>query len=74
METKKTAPQVRGAVGRTGCKSARVIQVIEVRTKVGSGTEKDPNRIVTEYWSLDGKLLAVNDPEVNQYGHQLSHH
>ena len=40
---------------------ARVIEVIEVKTARGKGTDKDPMRIIAEYWSKDGKLLAVND-------------
>lgn len=43
-------------------KSAKVVQVIEVTTNIGKGTEADPNRVVIELWSLDGNLLAVNDP------------
>lgn len=41
--------------------SARLVEVIEVKTAKGEGTDKDPMRIITEYWSKDGKLLAVND-------------
>ena len=44
--------------------SAKVIEVIETISTVGSGTEADPNRFVTKYWSLDGELLAVNDQYV----------
>ncbi len=40
---------------------AKVIQVIETVSRIGKGTEEDPCRLVTEYWSLDGELLAVND-------------
>lgn len=43
--------------------SAQVIEVIEVKTTAGKGTETDPYRIITEYWSKDGQLLAVSDPE-----------
>lgn len=43
-------------------RSAQVIQVIRTESKAGAGTEDDPNRIVTQYWSTDGKLLAVHDP------------
>lgn len=41
---------------------ARVMEVVIVKATVGKGTEKDPNRVITEYWSKDGELLAVNDP------------
>lgn len=43
---------------------AKVIQVI-VTTLTRRGTGKDadsPIRIVTQYWSLDGELLAEVDP------------
>ncbi len=44
--------------------SARVIQVIETRLlRHGSGEcERSPIRIITQYWSLDGTLLAEVDP------------
>ena len=46
-----------------GCDSAQIIQVIETKTAQGSGTTPDdPVRIVTEYWSFDGHLLAQIDP------------
>ena len=47
-----------------GVDSARVIQVIETKSARGAGTTEQPARIVTEYWSLDGKKLAEHDPAV----------
>lgn len=44
--------------------SAKVIQVIESHVKRGNGTEDNPSRIITLYWSLNGELLAVYDPLV----------
>lgn len=43
---------------------ARVIQVIETCIeRRGSGKDPDdPIRIVTQYWSFDGELLAEVDP------------
>lgn len=41
---------------------AKVIQVIEVEITRGNGVEGDVMRGVTQYWSLDGTLLAENDP------------
>jgi hypothetical protein len=42
---------------------ARVIPVIETTLlRRGRGTVGDPIRRVTQYWSLDGKLLAEVDP------------
>ena len=45
--------------------SAKVIQVIESHVKRGNGTEDNPFRIITLYWSLGGELLAVYDPYIN---------
>ena len=47
-------------------KSAVVEQVIVIKTVRGSGIEKDPVRIVTQYWDFEGHLLAENDPLVQQ--------
>jgi len=41
---------------------AAVVSVIEVMTYRGIGSDDDPRREIIEYWSPDGKLLAVNDP------------
>ena len=48
-------------------KSARVIEVIQTQGCEGAGTVDNPNRIVTRFWSLDGKLLAVSDPYLNSH-------
>lgn len=40
-----------------GCDSARVEQMIVTRALKGAGTEDDPCREVSQYWSLTGKLL-----------------
>lgn len=46
-----------------GTDSARIIPVIETKALRGSGkSEGDMCRIVTQYWSLEGELLAENDP------------
>lgn len=45
-----------------GMASARVIQVIETVSRVGSGTREDPVRLITQYWDFDGNRLACNDP------------
>ena len=44
------------------CKRAEVAVVIKTTTLIGTGTENDPAREVVQYWTLDGKLLATNDP------------
>jgi len=46
-----------------GCDSAKVISVIETKSARGSGkSPEDPARIVTQYWTLEGELLAECDP------------
>ena len=40
---------------------AKVIPVIEIKTKRGDGSTDNPGRTVLEYWSFDGKKLAEND-------------
>ena len=43
--------------------TAKVIQVIVTDIlRRGTGTAADPIRIITQYWSLDGELLAEVDP------------
>lgn len=56
MPKEKYAGRPRGAA------SARVVQVIEVQISRGKGTEQDMCRPVTQYWSLEGELLAEFDP------------
>lgn len=47
-----------------GADSARMVLVVETKAIAGRGVEGDPVRLVTQYWSPEGKLLAVNDPAV----------
>ncbi len=44
--------------------AVRLLPVIETKLlRRGDGSsETDPVRIVTQYWSLDGELLAEHDP------------
>ena len=46
-----------------GVKGAKVIKVIETKAMRGLGTEKDPARVVTQYWDFDGNFLAEMDLE-----------
>lgn len=43
---------------------AEIIEVIHVETLRGDGTEKNPVRIIHQYWAKDGTLLAEKD-EIN---------
>ena len=47
-----------------GVKEAKVIQVIETKATRGLGTEKDPVRVVTQYWVLNRNFLAEMDSEL----------
>lgn len=49
----KSIPNMRGA---------RVVQVIEVRCLEGQGETSDPFREIIRFYSLDGELLATDDP------------
>ena len=42
--------------------SVNVINVIEVKSRLGKGTQEDVVRIITEYYSLDGALIYRDDP------------
>jgi hypothetical protein len=49
--------------------NARMIQVIETDlTRRGDGTTDDPVRLIKQYWTLDGELLAEVDHWAAQYG------
>ena len=60
MENKK------GVIYHSGTSSARVIKVIETKTRIGSGAPGDLSRIVTQYWDFKGNLLAENDPRITE--------
>jgi len=47
-------------------KTARVIQVIETTSTIGEGIPENIMRTITEYWDLEGNLLATHDPVVNK--------
>lgn len=48
---------------KAGCDSAKVIPVIETKITRGSGKSKDDIvRVITEYWTLEGRKLAEVDP------------
>ena len=43
--------------------TCEVMQVIRTTlTRRGKGTEGDPIRVITEYWTLDGQKLCEVDP------------
>lgn len=46
----------------TGVNEARVIEVVQVRSLAGDGTNENPFYEVTEYYSFGGELLARHNP------------
>lgn len=44
-----------------GTDAVKVVEVIETESIVDTDTDADPVRIIKQYWSLKGKLLAYND-------------
>lgn len=43
--------------------TVKLVHPIETTlTRRGEGKEDDPTRIITQYWTLDGKLVAEVDP------------
>lgn len=42
--------------------TVRQVTVIEVTATRGEGVESDPVRVITQYWSPEGALLAEKDP------------
>ena len=67
-QTQQQARQPKGRAERgikmvtpRGTDKAEVINVIETVSLCGSGEPNDPCRIIKQYWSLDGELLAEKD-------------
>ena len=48
------------SASKKGTYTAEVISVIKTVTFIGTGTDEDPIRDLTQYWSLDGKQLAAH--------------
>lgn len=41
---------------------AEIVQVIRITLTCGAGTKDDPCRGVVQYWTMDGRRIAVEDP------------
>ena len=54
-----------------GPSSVKVINVVEVKAKRGLGIEKDPVREITQYWDMDGNLLAESDRDLQFISDQV---
>lgn len=46
----------------TGVNKVQLLEVIEIKSLAGEGTEDSPHYEVTEYYSKDGELLARHNP------------
>ncbi len=46
---------------KSNVNKAELIEVIKTDSVCGKGTEESPVRVIIEYWSLEGKLLARVD-------------
>lgn len=44
-----------------GTDSAQLVNVIKTESLRGKGTDDDPCRMVIQYWSTEGELLAEKD-------------
>lgn len=44
-----------------GTDNAKVIKVIQTKSLIGRGSQKDPVRYIYQYWDFEGKLLASWD-------------
>ena len=42
--------------------NARTVTLIQTTLTIRGGTEEIPARLIEQFWSLDGKLVAENDP------------
>ena len=71
MSNKKTGSGME-PVNCRGSKSASIEELIVVETTVGNGTEENPLRIITEFWSKEGELRAISDPHITAIGQLTS--
>lgn len=44
-----------------GTDEAKVIQLIETKSLIGSGNTENPVRIILQYWDFEGNLMAEKD-------------
>lgn len=52
---------IKSNVRPRGTDKAELVKVIKTTSIIGSGNEKDPVRHITQYWDLEGKLLASHE-------------
>lgn len=49
--------------GVTSVLEVEVMKIIRIKCTRGNGTKSNPHRYITQYWDLEGNLLAINDPD-----------
>ena len=52
--------------GSNSVKKVKVISVVQVEAKIGTGTKEDPVRNAIQYWDLEGNLLFILDPYASE--------
>ena len=52
--------------------SAKVIAIVETKSKKGDGTGESPYRTITRYWTLDGKLISEKEEVGGEYKIELT--
>lgn len=61
-----TQEEVEDVRKNNSVKKAKVISVVQVEAKIGTGTKEDPVRNAIQYWDLEGNLLFILDPYVSE--------
>ena len=61
-----TQEEVEDVRKNNSVKKAKVISVVQVEAKIGTGTKEDPVRNAIQYWDLEGNLLFIFDPYASE--------
>lgn len=61
-----TQEEVEDVRKNNSVKKAKVISVVQVEAKIGTGTKEDPVRNAIQYWDLEGNLLFILDPYASE--------
>ncbi len=51
----------KGAAKPLPVRTVERIEVIKTTALWGAGTGKDPKRLITQYWTMDGKCVVMID-------------
>lgn len=61
-----TQEEVEDVRKNNSVKEAKVVSVVQVEAKIGTGTKEDPVRNAIQYWDLEGNLLFILDPYASE--------